>query len=105
MKRLCYCPACQQSKIITAADELEPYWLEKSLTNTRGGFGRPITHYKCNCGNFLAGSMDVSGWDGDGIDYTKSIIREYNEGGRYFTTSMLNEAMSSYMTRRIDRTQ
>lgn len=90
MKRLCYCPVCGDSKIITKSNEYEWYFSRKTLGNLRGGYGRPIMHYKCACGNFLAGSIDVIGWDDEGIAYAQAVIRSYNEGGAYFSQRMMD---------------
>ena len=100
MKRLCYCPKCGYLEILTEPTEFEKYRSEKTTSNLRGGYGRPITHYKCDCGNFLAGSMDVSGWDDDGIMYAKAVIQDYNEGGAYFNWHLLTVAKTEYINKR-----
>ena len=66
--------------------EDNPYRYEETITNIRDGWGRPIRHYKCECGNYLAGSMDVSGWvdDQNAILYCKGLIEDYNPGGCYY---------------------
>lgn len=53
----------------------------------RDGYGRPIRHYKCECGNYLAGSMDVNGWldNPDAILYCKGLIEDYNPGGCFYS--------------------
>lgn len=80
--RLFYCPKCKKEEI----REDNPYKYEDTITNMRDGWGRPIRHYKCECGNYLAGSMDVSGWvdDPDVILYCKETIEGYNPGGCYY---------------------
>ena len=84
--RLFYCPECGNEEI------KNDYPLRKKITykNIRDGFGRPITHYKCECGNLLAGSMDVSGWEDkkDLIVYAKETIERYNKGGRYYADGL-----------------
>ena len=42
-----------------------------------------IKHYKCECGNYLAGSMNISGYEDnkDFIEYCKYLIKEYNKDG------------------------
>lgn len=70
------------------------------MSNLRGGYGRPITHYKCICGNFLAGSMDVSEWNDDDIMYAKAVIQGYNEGGAYFEQRMLDAVKTEYINKR-----
>ena len=80
--RLFYCPKCKKEEI----REDNPYRYEETITNMRDGYGRPIRHYKCECGNYLAGSMDVSGWvdDQNAILYCKETINGYNPGGCYY---------------------
>lgn len=80
MPRLFYCPECGKKQILNN----NPYERDKTITNIRDGYGRPITHYKCECGNYLAGSMDVTGWDEDGVEYAKETISGYNRGGCYY---------------------
>lgn len=101
MKRLCYCPACGDSVIITNANEYEQYRQRRTLSNLRDGFGRPITHYKCGCGNVLAGSMDVIGWDDEGVAYARAVIRSYNEGGTCFSQRMLDAIKRTAITEAI----
>lgn len=80
--RLFYCPKCGKEQI--SKEDL--YKGEYSINNMRDGYGRPIRHYKCECGNYLAGSMDVSGWEDDecSITYAKETIKGYNPGGCYY---------------------
>ena len=80
--RLFYCPKCKKEEI----REDNPYRYEETITNMRDGWGRPIRHYKCECGNYLAGSMDVNGWldDPDAILYCKGMIEDYNPGGCFY---------------------
>ena len=86
--RLFYCPKCKKEEI----REDNPYRYEETITNMRDGWGRPIKHYKCECGNYLAGSMDVSGWidDSDAILYCKETIESYNPGGCYYDGMAFN---------------
>lgn len=79
--RLFYCPICGKEEIRND----DPYKNERTITNIRDGYGRPIFHYKCECGNYLAGSMDVSGWDERMIQYCKDTIRGYNKDGCYYS--------------------
>lgn len=80
--RLFYCPECNKEEIRND----DPYKYEYTINNMRGGYGRPIRHYKCECGNYLAGSMDINGWvdDKDAILYCKETIEGYNRGGCYY---------------------
>lgn len=81
--KLFYCPICGKEEIRND----NPYKNERTITNIRDGYGRPISHYKCECGNYLAGSMDISGWDEHMIQYCKDIIRGYNKDGCYYSFS------------------
>ena len=80
--RIFYCPMCGKEEIRND----NPYKNEKTIVNMRDGYGRPISHYKCECGNYLAGSMDVTDWVNDEsmIGYAKGIIEGYNKGGCYY---------------------
>lgn len=80
--RLFYCPECNKEEIRND----DPYKNEYTINNMRDGYGRPIRHYKCECGNYLAGSIDVNGWvdDKDAILYCKETIEGYNRGGCYY---------------------
>lgn len=90
--RLYYCPKCGKEEI----SDQDLYTKEYTLLNIRDGFGRPIRHYKCECGNYLAGSMDVTGWDEDGIKYAMSIIKDYNLGGPYHEYELYLKAKQNY---------
>lgn len=90
--RLFYCPECGN-------EEIENRGLlskDKTLLNIRDGFGRPITHYKCKCGNYLAGSMDITGKDDDFVGYCKHIIEGYNRGGIYYNDGLFEKAEKNW---------
>lgn len=80
--KLFYCPKCHKEKITN--DDV--YKNEYTIANMRGGYGRPIRHYKCECGNYLAGSMDISDWENDKymIEFCKETIEDYNKNGDYY---------------------
>lgn len=81
--KLFYCPKCKKEEIRSD----NPYQKEQTITNMRDGYGRPIKHYKCACGNYLAGSIDFFGTDVNDrefIEYCKYIIEGYNPGGIYY---------------------
>jgi hypothetical protein len=46
-------------------------------------FGHPIYHIKCECGNYLAGYMNIKIKTSQDEFYVKSIITDYNLGGNY----------------------
>lgn len=100
MKRFYYCPSCGKEQIVTD-QKVRPYRGEETILNIRDGYGRPITHYKCECGNYLAGSMDLSGFDDHGVDYAKDVIQGYQADGHYIgrdKDAWLEAAKKAYHT-------
>lgn len=95
--RIFYCPECGSEEIKGEYPNRD----KTTLANIRDGYGRPITHYKCDCGNYLAGSMDISGWEDDpgSIQYCKEVIKEYNRGGIYYTEGMYEKASENFRKR------
>lgn len=91
--RLFYCPKCGSLEIKNGQSKIDSTFL-----NIRDGYGRPITHYKCECGNLLAGSMDVTGWeeDIDLIVYAKATISGYNKGGCYYEDGLYERIEERY---------
>lgn len=81
MKKFYYCPSCGKETVVTNNRE-NPYRGEDTILNIRDGFGRSIRHYKCECGNYLAGCMNIEGFDDHGVDYAKSIIKGYQRDGK-----------------------
>lgn len=96
--RLYYCPECGSEQLLSKEQlaKENPYKLKETIINMRDGYGRPITHYQCNCGNYLAGSIDVTGWDENGIKYAKHIIKDYNKGGIFYTEDIKERAEKFY---------
>lgn len=95
--RLFYCPECGYEEI--KDNSLRENRLpsnEITLLNIRDGFGRPITHYRCKCGNYLAGAMDITGKDDGFADYCKNIIKEYNKDGLFYGDDMLEKAEKNW---------
>lgn len=92
--KLFYCPECGKEEI----KNNNPSRSEVTFMNLRDGYGRPITHYKCECGNLLAGSMDVTGWEDDQglIIYTKETIKGYNRGGCYYSDGLYERIEKRY---------
>lgn len=94
--RIFYCPECGKEEI----KDVYPPRNEITFTNIRGGYGRPITHYKCECGNLLAGSMDISEWNNkDAIRYDKDIITCYNRGGCCYPNGLYEKIEENYNNR------
>ena len=93
--KLYYCPNCGKEEIKN--DDLLRN--EITLANIRDGYGRPITHYRCNCGNYLAGSINIYGMEDDkgAIDYYKHIIKEYNKGGCFYEDGLYKRAEENYV--------
>lgn len=78
-----YCPACG---LFYENSNQIPDGSKVTFSNCRDGWGIPITHFKCRCGNEYAGMMrlrsdyvDVEGL----VDYYKDVITGYNPGGIY----------------------
>jgi hypothetical protein len=92
---LFYCPKCNKEQLLPN----NPYKTEQTIINMRDGYGRVIQHYKCECGNYLAGNMNVTDWDEQGISYAKTIIKDYNENGIYYSPDMLEKAKCCYEKR------
>lgn len=84
MNRFFYCPQCEKEEIVD--DNF--YKQERTILNSRGGYGRPLTHYKCKCGNYLAGAVDAAGLEEDDMAYYRCLIRDYNKGGSLFVTNI-----------------
>lgn len=80
--RLFYCPKCSKEEI--SSNDI--YRDEYTINNMRGGYGRPIKHYKCECGNYLAGSINIGGHEEDKnfIEYCKAVIEDYNKYGCFY---------------------
>lgn len=92
MSKCYYCPKCK--KEIKDMSNCYPPINTKTTTNLRDGYGRIIKHYKCECGNYLAGVVEVK--DNDEWDYMKEIIREYNPGGTFYTDELLAHAVEAH---------
>lgn len=84
MKMYFYCPQCDNEEIRND----DPYREEKTIINPRGGFGRALHHYKCECGNYLAGAVQAIGLEEDDMAYYRCLIRDYNKGGSFFVTNI-----------------
>ena len=83
-----YCPKCGMFDL---HKNKYPYGCGPTFLNVRDGWGTPICHFKCQCGNDYAGLMYIdedlenakSDCAEDVVEYYKDIIRGYNPGGRY----------------------
>ena len=87
-----YCPKCKKIEMDFNKRSYRQY---QTVSNIRDGYSRPITHFLCECGNPLAGSMDIRGLieedhPNKAVDYAKDIITAYNEGGDYFSQGLLD---------------
>lgn len=77
--KIFYCPQCGKIDKNFKYEDREPY-----VINIRDGFGHPIYHIKCNCGNYLAGYMNWSEKDlqNEGLyNYIIETIKGYNLNG------------------------
>ena len=94
---LFYCPECGREEMKNDY----PSRKEVTYANIRDGYGRGIRHYKCECGNLLAGSINVYGWENDIglIDYSKHVIKGYNKGGRYYSDGLYEAVEKRYKER------
>lgn len=101
MNRLFYCPQCKEEGVNLFT---EKEWRNmRTVSHPRDGWGRPVTFYKCpKCGNVLAGSMDINGWEEKCWEYVKSVIKGYNESGTYYHEK-LHEYCSKVMNEQIKR--
>jgi len=92
--RLFYCPKCYKEEIKNGY----PSRSEITYKNIRDGYGRPITHYRCECGNLLAGSIDIAGFedDKDAVSYYKGIIEGYNKDGIYYRSGLYEKIKEMY---------
>lgn len=92
--RLYYCPVCKKEEIKNGGVPKD----EQTLLNVRDGYGRPIIHYKCECGNYLAGSINIIGLmaDKDSLIYYKELIKEYNKGGCYYVDGLYEKIENYY---------
>lgn len=87
--RYFYCPECGDNGYDIF--DYKQFRVVKTGISMRGGWGRPITFYKCpKCGNVLAGSMDFRGWTESQEHYAKVIISGYNEGGTFYDEDFHN---------------
>jgi transcription elongation factor Elf1 len=87
--KLFYCPKCKLEEY-----DIDINTLVRTVVNCRDGYGRFIIHYICpECDNVLAGFLNHI--KEDDIDYYKSIIDDYNEGGLYFYDALLNKAQGN----------
>ena len=91
MYNIFYCPKCrfEDKKYKPSMDNL-------TLLNLRDGYGKIIKHYKCpNCENLLAGHI-VAIRNEVELEYYKTIIADYNEGGSYYDEDIQMKAMHNY---------
>ena len=91
-----YCPKCNYEEI----KEKYPDRNKITFKNLRDGWGRPITHFKCDCGNYLAGCMSITDTDDEFSQYAKEVICCYNEGGDFYVEG-LHEGIKKNMKRKI----
>lgn len=90
-----YCPKC--GKLDT---EFKMTRDTPSVGNIRDGYGRPLYHIKCDCGNYLAAGINFSKDEIDKerslIEYVKNVITEYNKGGNFY-----HDGFYEYVEKRI----
>lgn len=85
MRCLWYCPKCGYEELKDSLPKKNNFKGEEDVfdltwTNIRDGYGTPIRHFLCNCGNRNAGVMHfqvVKDESYDTIEYFKSVIEMY----------------------------
>lgn len=79
-----YCPQCGKTELDYKHDKLK-----FSFVNMRDGYGRPLHHTKCECGNYLAAytffTKEDIGQDVNLLDYIKYVITGYDRNGIYYS--------------------
>lgn len=74
---LFYCPVCRKEEILN----MSRYNIPSHTIYISSGGDRPIHHYRCMCGNYLAGSVVVEGLPEEEVKSEKFLIEDDNEGG------------------------
>ena len=95
MKMFCYCPVCKREELVCDADALAHYRLRETVLNPCGGRGE-IRHFVCECGNPLAGMIDVSALCGDDFAAQKKCIWEYSRHGVHFDVVLYDRARAAH---------
>lgn len=79
-----YCPQCGKTNPNYKHDKFK-----FSFGNIRDGYGRPLHHTKCECGNYLAAYISFTEEDVNEdvglLPYIRDLITGYNSGGIYYT--------------------
>jgi DNA polymerase II large subunit len=92
-----YCPKCGKVDMNFNPDKHRD---THTYSNCRDGYGRPIMHFECDCGNLMAGWIITTGCDKDDLEYYKDVITEYNEGGLYVNQELLDLIKKRYEQRK-----
>lgn len=88
--RIYYCPKCGKLQITN----LMLYVNEYSCANPKAGMNfMPVFHYRCECGNYLAGMMiyPEHTMTHEFVQYVKDEIEACNPGGRYYNPKLLSQ--------------
>ena len=72
-----YCPRC--GKCFTSSDV--GIDIENCALGEIDGINNGIYHKKCDCGNYLAGYVDIKPENLFLIDFARSLIAKFNKGG------------------------
>lgn len=114
--RMFYCPKCGHFELKKNFEE-NPYKNKLTIRNMIDFSFIPIQHYKCECGNFLAGYFEFvtendiksgyttdegyeifhklgSNQQEDNILFYKDIIMSFNEGGRNYNRKLKGKNMN-----------
>lgn len=75
-----YCPKCE--KCFVNHNDIIP---KNSVAGEIDGIETGIYHVKCDCGNYLAGYMQIEPDSLLLIDYARNHIRRFNKGGIWYS--------------------
>ena len=79
-----YCPQCNKLDMDFRISLDIP-----QVVNIRDGYGHPLYHVKCECGNCLSAGIHYTKEEVESdlglLDYIKEIITNYNKGGYFYT--------------------
>lgn len=78
-----YCPICKKLEMDFKMNSSTPH-----VGNIRDGYGHPLYHMKCECGNYLSAGIhftkDEVEKDLGLLDYIKKVITGYNKNGCFY---------------------
>ena len=97
-----YCPVCKKLDLDFTPDKDTP-----RVVNIRDGYGHPLYHMKCACGNCLATGIHFEKAEVEKdfglLDYIKEVITGYNKDGCFYSDGYYEYVEDSLNTIRIRR--